>query len=269
MWLTSTHTWYKQAFYRVASKLDTLPAMLHATPHQLPDTNIFSITIESTYLGVLTPWAKNALKKPRHTLLDQPFRVATKSHTEKEQRIRNFKHTRENDDNNNNDPFEKKNLQNCTRCGFSCTFLPSMYRTRTNRNTNVTEQSEKPFENTNQIEFTEANNKSLPQHHLQLISTRHNTDVLNKLIRFVVSFGDHVTVGELVAATPRNKSHDKHHPTMTKTHQTTKRQNTHADAQAAKSQTILYTNAWPMFHNTATKAMKMQRKHASSNAESK
>ena len=37
---------------------------------------------------------------------------------------------------------------------------------------------------------------------------------------------------------------------MTKTHPTTKRQNTHADAQAAKSQTIPDTTAWPMFHNT-------------------
>ena len=67
-------------------------------------------------------------------------------------------------------------------------------RTSTSKENNTigTEQSEKPSENTKQIAITEANNRTPPQHHLQLTSTRHNTNVLNKLIRFVVSCGDHV-----------------------------------------------------------------------------
>ena len=139
-WKGGTTPRYKKAFNRVASKLNTLLKTLHATPHQLPDTRNFSITIESTsvhpcknprqhskmdtYLEMLMPRAKHVSKKHDALFLIDPF-VWPRKHTQKEKCIRNFRHTRENDDNNNNDPFGKNNLQNCTRRGFS---VPSSHQ---------------------------------------------------------------------------------------------------------------------------------------------
>ena len=144
--------------------------------------------------GEVDAMGQNTLKNHNALFWINPF-AWPREHThtkKKEQRIRNFKHTRENDDNNNNDPFEKNNLQNCTRRGFSCTFLPSNVPNQNQPKHELHRTIRKTIRKHEPIEFTEANNKSLPQHHLQLTSTRHNTSALNKLIRFVVSFGHHV-----------------------------------------------------------------------------
>ena len=47
-WKSGTTPRHKKAFHRAPSKLNTRPEMLHAKPHQLPDTENFSITIDST-----------------------------------------------------------------------------------------------------------------------------------------------------------------------------------------------------------------------------
>ena len=124
------------------------------------------------------------------------------THThKKKQHFRNFKHTREKDDNSNNDPFEKKQLYKIAHDVVSL-YLPPVSvpnqkqpnpkRTSISKEKNTigTKTIRKTSENTKQIAITEANNRTPPKHHLQLTSTRHNTDVVNKLIRFVVSFGD-------------------------------------------------------------------------------
>ena len=68
--------------------------MLHATPHQRPDTNIFSITIESTYLGVLMPRAKNALKNHDTLFWINRF-VWPRNHTHKKNNVSETSSTRE------------------------------------------------------------------------------------------------------------------------------------------------------------------------------
>ena len=206
-WKRRTTPRYKKAFNRVASKLNTLLETLHATPHQLPDTEKFSITIESTsvhpckdprqhskidtYLVMLMPGAKNVLKNRDALFWIDPF-VWPRKHTYRKNNVSEISDTREKMTTITTTTYSEKQLAELHTTRFLCTFLPSMCRTRNYRNTNGTETSEKPVENTNQIAITEANNKTSPQHHLQLTFTLHNTDALNKLIRFVVSFGDHV-----------------------------------------------------------------------------
>ena len=82
-----------------------------------------------------------------------PLVMATKSHTlKKAQRIRNFRHTKGHDNNNNEDPFRRNNLQHWTRRGFlvpssrQCA-EPETTETQENisirrNNTNGTEESE-------------------------------------------------------------------------------------------------------------------------------
>ena len=111
-----------------------------------------------------------------------------------------------------------------------CTFLPSMCRTRTTEtNEKLPHEQKQTAQNTptNKRKHTRTetnrnhrNNKTLPQHHLQLTSTRHKTNALNKLIRFVVPLEIMSTVRALIRCHTKRKSHDKHHPTMTETHQT-------------------------------------------------
>ena len=144
--------------------------------------------------GEVDAMEQNTLKNHNALFWINPFAWPRKhTHTHKKNNVSEISNTREKMTTITTTTRSKKT--SCKIAHDAVSPVPSshqMYRTRTNRNTNGTEQSEKPFENTNQIEFTEANNKPLPQDHLQLTSTRHNTNALNKLIRFVVSFGDHV-----------------------------------------------------------------------------
>ena len=121
---------------------------------------------------------------------DQPCCDVTKSHTlKKAQRIRNFRHTKGHDNNNDNNndevPFEG------TTCNIGHDAVSWYLPSRQCAEPETTETREKisikrhnttrtaknnpntPSKSTNQIEITEAVNKSLPQHHLQLTFTRH------------------------------------------------------------------------------------------------
>ena len=109
-WKGGTTPRYKKAFNRVASKLNTLLKTLHATPHQLPDTRNFSITIESTsvhpcknprqhskmdtYLEMLMPRAKHVSKKHDALFLIDPF-VWPRKHTHRKKNVSEISDTRE------------------------------------------------------------------------------------------------------------------------------------------------------------------------------
>ena len=135
------------------------------------------------------PRCKIVLIKPWRTLLDQPCCVATKSHTPKAHRIQNFRHTRENMTTATKTNKRSKKLHNWTRRGFSVpssrqcdesetTEIREKIHVKRNNKKKGTEHSEKPNENTEQLTITEAKNQSLPQHCLQLTSTRHKTNRL-------------------------------------------------------------------------------------------
>ena len=215
MWCTSTHTWYKQAFNRVASKMNTRPWMLHARLHQMPDTENSAPPLNQhlTTLAKIRgntrhgykPGDVDAMGQKWRTLLGQTLLCSHEiTHTHKNTTFPKFQaHERKRKTAQQQQrPIRKKTLAKLHTTRFLCTFLRRCAKPETTKpqhnihikrkNTIGTEQSEKPSENTKQIAITEANNRTPPQHHLQLTSTRHNTDVLNKLIRFVVSFGDRV-----------------------------------------------------------------------------
>ena len=124
-----------------------------------------------------------------------------------------------------------KKLQNWTRRCFSVPSSRQCDESETTEirekihvkrnSTNGTEHSEKPSEN-KANDNHRSRKQSLPQHYLQLTSTRHKTNASNKLLRFAVQLGIMYTIRELIVATPRDKPHDRHHSTMTETHPTRK-----------------------------------------------
>ena len=154
------------------------------------------------------------LKKPWRTFLDQPFCVATKSHTLKAHRIQNFRHTREKMTTATKTNKRSKKLHNWTRLGFSVPSSRQCDESETTEtrekihvkrnSTNGTEHSEKPSENTEQMTITEAKNQSLPLT-LSAIDfhTPQHKPPQNKLIRFAVQLGIMSTVGAYRSHTKR------------------------------------------------------------------
>ena len=133
-------------------------------------------------------------------------------HTQKAQRIRNFKHTREHDD-NNKDPFERT----ICKIGHDAVSVPNQKqpkptRKSTSKETTRTAQNNPntPSKSTNQIAITKAVNKSLHQHHLQLTFARHKTNAFNKMMRFDVPSEIMFAIKEIIVATQRDKPHDRH-----------------------------------------------------------
>ena len=193
----------------MASKLNTRPERCITDHNNCQTKKKISTTMEPTTVHacksprphskwkhtwrMLMPRAKNVLKN-HDALFWINLYVATKSHTRSRYNVSGISDTRDKMTTITTTTNSEKQLAKLHTTRFLCTFLPSMCRTRNNRNTNGTKkQSEKPSEKQKtQIAITEANNKFLPQHHLQATSTLHSTNALNKLIRFVVSFGDHV-----------------------------------------------------------------------------
>ena len=186
MWCTSTHIWYKQAFNRVASKMNTRPWMLRARLHQMPDTENSAPPLNQhlTTLAKIRgntrhgykPGDVDAMGQKWRTLLGQPFYVATKSHTQKIQHFRNFKHTREKgrQHSSNNDPFEKKHLQNCTRRGSS---VPSSVGVPNQKqpNPNITSISKEKTRSAQNNQKNLAKTQSKSQSQKQTTELHHNT----------------------------------------------------------------------------------------------
>ena len=157
-----------------------------------------------------------------------------------------------------------------------------MRRTRNNRNQQRNRYKQKqherhrtirkPNENKRQVAITEANNKSVPQHHLPQTSTRHKTNALNELIRFVVSYGDHVhrqrtrryhteKKNSMTDITQQKKKHTQQKRDITRK-KTCKLQNPHRFSK---------TTLWPMFQDALHRNHENAKrpKHTSSNAKSK
>ena len=132
----------------------------------------------------------------------------------------------------NNDPFEK-NTCKIAHDAVSLYLPPSVCQTRNNQT-----QTEHPYQkkktrsaqnNQKNLEKTQSKSQSQKQttelHHNTTYNRpphAHNTNALNKLIRFVVSCGDHVHRRRTCRCHTERKLHDRHHSTMTETHPTRK-----------------------------------------------
>ena len=147
-----------------------------------------------------------------------------------------------------NTTHSREKMQNWTRHGFSVPSSrqcaePETTETREKIhiviiNASGTEQSENPTHTKSRSQ----KQTTLPQHHLQLTSTRRKTNALNMLIRFVVPLEIMSTVIALIVATPREKPHDKHHSSQLENEKhmpTRKLQNANRFSN---------TTSWPMFH---------------------